>query len=69
MVVYDRFWEYIKKNGITQYALLNQYGFTTNLIHRLKHGKAINTNTIDFICESLGCNVEDILEYKTGHFN
>lgn len=32
--------------------------------HRIKHGKAISTNTLDEICFVLDCRVEDVLKYE-----
>ncbi len=35
----------------------------SNTIHRMKHGKAITTKTLNTLCEILDCSVSDILEY------
>lgn len=34
-----------------------------NTLHRIRHGEAINTKTINTFCEILNCKVEDIIEY------
>ena len=36
-----------------------------NTLHRMKHGAAITTKTLDTLCEVLECSVADILEYKS----
>ena len=37
--------------------------FSANTIHRIKHGEAISTRTINTLCEILDCKVSDIIEY------
>ena len=34
-----------------------------NTLHRIKHGEAITTKTINTLCEILNCSVSDIIEY------
>ena len=51
------------KKGVTEYYLIFKQGVDANTIHRMKHGKAITTKTLNTLCEILGCQVEDILEY------
>ncbi|MBQ2440114.1 MAG: helix-turn-helix domain-containing protein, partial [Muribaculaceae bacterium] len=33
-------------------------------LHRMRHGKAISTKTLDTLCFILNCDVHDILCYK-----
>lgn len=63
MIVYDKFWQSIKARGISQYALLNKYGFTNYQLNRLKHNKSITVYTLDFICSSLNLTISEVLEY------
>lgn len=36
MIVYDPLWETLKSKGITTYKLIEQYGFSSHTVHRLK---------------------------------
>ncbi len=63
MITYKPFYETLLKKGITEYNLIYKQGLSANTIHRIKHGKAITTKTIDELCFILDCNVSDIIEY------
>ncbi len=63
MISYEPFWETLKKKGISQYKLLKSYGFNNGTLDVLRHNKGLNTSTIDNICRSLNCNVEDVMKY------
>lgn len=64
MIVYDRLWETMRKKGISQYKLINEYGFSSGQLDRIRKGENINIYTVDCLCRILDCAVEDILEYK-----
>ena len=38
-------------------------GFSANTLHRIKHGKAISTKTLDALCYVLDCEASDIIEH------
>lgn len=63
MISYKPFYETLFRKQITEYALIFKHGIPANTLHRMKHGGAITTKTIDELCFILGCNVSDILEY------
>lgn len=63
MISYRPFYETLYKKNITEYSLIFKYGIPANTLHRMKHGKAITTKTLDTLCEVLHCTVSDILEY------
>jgi len=63
MISYQPFRKTLLKKGITEYALIYHHGIPANTIHRMKHGKAITTKTLDALCEILDCSVSEILEY------
>lgn len=64
MIVYDRLWETMKKQGVSQYALIKKHGISPAQITRLKRNESVSTNTIDIFCNILKCDVEDIMEHK-----
>ena len=63
MISYKPFYETLLRKGVTEYYLIYKQGMDSNTIHRMKHGKAITTRTLNTLCEILDCRVEDILEY------
>ena len=63
MIVYDRLWSTMKEKGVTQYALINQYGISPAQITRLKRNESVSVHTINMFCKILHCRVEDIMEY------
>lgn len=63
MISYMPFYETLNKKDISEYSLIFKYGIPANTIHRMKHGEAITTKTLDALCSILDCPVSDILEY------
>ncbi len=64
LISYKPFYETLFKKGITEYSLIFKYGFSANTLHRMKHGEAISTKTLDALCTALDCPVEDILRFE-----
>lgn len=63
MISYRPFYETLFKKNVTEYQLIFKQGISANTLHRMKHGMAINTTTIDTLCYILDCRVEDIIEF------
>ena len=63
MISYRPFFETLLRKNVTEYQLIFNQGISANTIHRMKHGEAISTKTIDTLCFILNCPVSDILEY------
>ena len=64
MISYEPFWKTLFAKEVTTYELIFKQGISANTIHRMKHGKAITTTTMDELCEILDCSISDIVEYK-----
>ena len=63
MISYRPFYKTLERKGITEYQLIYKQGISANTIHRMKHGMAISTKTLDTLCFILDCSVSEILEY------
>lgn len=61
MISYKPFYDTLFKKGLTEYYLIYKQGFSANTIHRIKHGEAISTKTLDALCFTLDCEVQDII--------
>ncbi len=63
MISYVRLWETMKRQGVTQYALIKRHHISPSQITRLKRNESVSTHTIEVFCRILHCRVEDIMEY------
>lgn len=64
MISYEPFYQTLLRTGVTEYQLIFKQGIPANTLHRMKHGKAITTTTLDTLCSVLNCTVADIIAYK-----
>ena len=64
MITYGPFWKALKNLGISQYKLINEYGFSTGTLDSLRKNRPVNTTTINDICRKLNLKVEQVIEYK-----
>lgn len=65
MISYKPFYKTLLKKNITEYELIYKQGISANTLHRMKHGEAITTKTLDTLCFILDCSVSDIIEYDS----
>lgn len=63
MISYKPFYETLLAKNTTEYSLIFHHGISANTLHRMKHGAAITTTTINSLCDILDCGVSDIIEY------
>lgn len=64
MIVFDRLWQTMKEKGVSQYALIKYYGFSSGQLDRLRKNGNINSYTLNQLCEILDCKLCDIADYK-----
>ena len=60
---YEPLWETMKKNNISQYALLKN-GIDNKTLDSLKKGKNITMVTLEKLCRIVGCTPNDIVKFK-----
>ena len=63
MIIYNPFWETMKRCGKNTYQLINKYGISSATIDRIRKGKGISTQKVDDLCKIFQCNVEDIIKF------
>lgn len=61
MMSFEPLWKTMEKKNITGYVLINKYGLSRSMWHKLRHDKNVTLDTIDRLCEILNCNVEDVV--------
>lgn len=63
MITYDRLWATMKEKGISQYALIKNYGIDKAQLQRLRKNMVVKTIILNRLCSILDCRIEDIMEY------
>ncbi len=63
MITYDRLWQTMKQQGVSQYDLYTHYNVNRSQLNRLRHNENVEVNTIDKLCNILQCRVENIMEH------
>lgn len=63
MISYKPFYQTLFKKNMTEYQLIFKHGFSSNILHRMKHGQAITMKTLDTLCFILDCEVSDVIEH------
>jgi len=64
-VCYKKLFHLLIEKDMTNSQLQQQCGFSANIITRLKRNNYVSLETIENICNTLNCNVDDILEFYT----
>lgn len=63
VIVYKGILEKLKSAGYSTYALAKKGLIGQATLTNIRNGKAINTATLDTICELLNCQPGEVLEY------
>lgn len=63
MIVFDKLWNTMRTQGVSQYKLIKDYGFSTGQLDRLRKNGNVSTFTLSQLCKILNCKLEDIAEY------
>jgi len=62
MISYEPFFETLKRNNISQYKLIKDFGVSRSLLDKLKHNKNVRASTLEDLCKILDCEIEDIIK-------
>ena len=62
-VSYKRLFHLLIERGMTTTMLQQQAEFSSNIIPRMKRNGYVSLETIESICQTLNCDVDDILEF------
>ena len=63
MLDYSPLWETLKKQGKSQYVLIDN-GIDKRTMDQLRHNRNITALTMDKICRILNCTPNDILAFQ-----
>lgn len=64
-VTYKKLFHLLIDKGMTNAELMEKAGFSANIITRIKRDNYISLDTIEKICKTLECGVDDILEFTS----
>lgn len=64
-VSYKKLFHMLIDKNMTNAELMEQAGFSANIITRLKRDHYISLESIEKICEVMNCGVDDILEFTS----
>ena len=62
-ITYKKLFHLLIDKGMTNAALMEKAGFSANIITRIKRDNYISLDSIEKICKTLNCGVDDILEF------
>ena len=62
-VSYKKLFHLLIDKGMTNAELMEKSGFSANIITRLKRNHYVSLDSIEKICYTLDCGVDDILEF------
>ena len=62
-VSYKRLFHLLIERDMTTAQLQRQAGISANITTRMKRNGYLSLDTIESICRTLGCGVDDILEF------
>lgn len=63
MITYYKLLDMLNRKGLKKIDLQNAIGCSPVTMASISKNKAVNLNTINLICECLGCQPGDILEF------
>lgn len=64
MIVYYKFYDYIKRKNIKIKDIINNTGLSSATLANLGTNKSVTTDTIGKLCNYLKCQPCDIMEFE-----
>ena len=62
-VSYNNLWKMLIDKNMTKTELTNIAGTTTNAMAKLGRNEDVRVNTLEKLCTSLDCKLDDIVEF------
>ena len=62
-ITYKKLFHLLIDKGMTNAELMEKAGFSANIITRIKRDNYISLDSIEKICKTLNCGVDDILAF------
>lgn len=65
MITFEPFWLLLKQRGISTYSLEMHYCMNKAIIERLRKNHNMNLCSVDRLCETFDCRIEDVIIFQT----
>lgn len=62
-VTYKKLFHLLIDRGIATTELTEQAGFSANILTRMRRDQYVSLESVEKICSTLNCKVDDILEF------
>ena len=63
-VKYIRLWKLLLDKGMKKTDLKTEAGISSNILAKLGKNEYVSMETMEKLCTSLDCNIEDIMEFN-----
>lgn len=63
-VKYDKLFEELSRREMTPPILVKSAGISGNIMTRIRRNQYVSLESIEVICKTLDCKVEDILDFS-----
>ena len=63
-VKYIRLWKLLLDKGMKKTDLKTEAGISSNVLAKLGRNEYVSMETMEKLCTSLDCNIEDIMEFN-----
>ena len=63
-VDYVRLWKLLLDKGMKKTDLKTEVGISSNVLAKLGKNEYVSMETMEKLCTSLDCNIEDIMEFN-----
>lgn len=63
-VRYVRLWKLLLDKGMKKTDLKTEAGISSNVLAKLGKNEYVSMETMEKLCTSLDCNIEDIMEFN-----
>lgn len=63
-VEYIRLWKLLLDKGMKKTDLKAEAGISSNVLAKLGKNEYVSMETMEKLCTSLNCNIEDIMEFN-----
>ena len=65
-VSYNKLWKLLIDRGMKRTQLKSLCGISSNVLARLGKNENVSVDSLEKICKTLGCTVDDILDFTGG---
>ncbi len=63
-VSYKKLWRLLRNRGMKKKDLEEQAKVSHYVVNKLNHGRTVTTETLEKICITLDCSLDDIMEIQ-----